>query len=64
MARRGQAVIHPRSTRQIYGANTLSNECRSNKEGMKKPGMTAQEKKTAKKSKKESRAFPDTDGSR
>jgi hypothetical protein len=42
----------------------MSHEQRSNKEVKKKPAMTPKEKKAAKKSKKESKGFLDSDRTR
>ena len=46
------ALAHP-----LPGDTTMSKEQKSNKEGKKKPAMTAKEKKAAKKSKKESKGL-------
>jgi hypothetical protein len=42
----------------------MSHEQKSNKEARKKPAMTPKEKKAAKKSKKETKGFLDTDRTR
>ncbi len=51
-------------TQQSAGVETMSKEQRSNKEDKKKPAMTPKEKKAAKKARKESRGFLDTDRTR
>jgi hypothetical protein len=58
------AVDSPGITHPLPGAITMSKERKSNKEDKKKPAMTPKEKKAAKKSKKESRDFLDTDRTR
>jgi len=44
-------------TTQLLGEHTMTKERKSNREGKKKPTLTAKEKKAAKRSKKEHKNF-------
>jgi hypothetical protein len=57
-------VVILKITHQLFGAETIMKERRSQKEDKKKPAMTPKEKKAAKRSKKESRDFLDNDRTR
>jgi hypothetical protein len=58
------AVVVPEITHQLFGAETMTKERRSQKEDKKKPAMTPKEKKAAKRSRKESRDFLGNDRTR
>jgi hypothetical protein len=58
------AIIGLKIAYQLSGVNFMTKERKSNREDKKKPAMTAKEKKAAKKSKKESRAFLGNDRNR
>jgi hypothetical protein len=51
-------------THQLFGVETMTKERRSQKEDKKKPAMTPKEKKAAKRSRKETKDFLDTDRTR
>ena len=57
-------VVGLKITHQLFGAETMTKERRSNKEDKKKPALTPKEKKAAKRSRKESRDFLGNDKTR
>jgi len=58
------AVVVFKITHQLFGAETMTKERRSQKEDKKQPALTPKEKKAAKKSRKESRNFLGNDRTR
>jgi hypothetical protein len=57
-------VVIAKITHQVFGAEPMTKERRSQKEDKKKPAMTPKEKKAAKRSRKESRDFLGNDRTR